>query len=320
MADFAKDNYSCYFKPVVALTVLFCSCYYNGINTAAFGQSKQSTEMTFAIGQQALNSRQIEKCKESIALLKSTSAGAMSGLILEVRLLSQQGKFKEAISKLTQALKTHPNSSTLLAQRAQVYGYLDDEKQSCADYYAAAKCSNMTAEDCCTIVAGLIDYDKWEEAFAIAQIGLKLKPPSSNLCSSAADVARRLNKLDLAVEYIEKAITILPTKSSHYQELASIHKVMKKWPAVISDCTRLKASVKTAEGHLTYARCLEMSGEAHIELKQYEEAISDLTAARKISPLKTTILKTRAIAYTKLGKTALAKKDLADAKLIDNSF
>jgi hypothetical protein len=38
--------------------------------------------------------------------------------------------------------------------------------------------------------------------------------------------------------------------------------------------------------HVTYARCLEMSGEANIELKQYEEAVADLSNAFKISPLK----------------------------------
>jgi Flp pilus assembly protein TadD len=71
---------------------------------------------------------------------------------------------------------------------------------------------------------------------------------------------------------------------------------------------------------MTYARCLELSGDAHIELKQYEEAIVDFSNAIKISPLKSSILKQRASAYEKLGKRALAQRDLAAAKQIDNSY
>ena len=45
-------------------------------------------------------------------------------------------------------------------------------------------------------------------------------------------------------------------------------------------------AIVDAEKHVTYARCLEMSGQANIELKHYEEAVADLSHAMKISPLK----------------------------------
>ncbi|CAN5413250.1 hypothetical protein BH11CYA1_BH11CYA1_41930 [soil metagenome] len=320
MANFIKSKFAGLFEAALIIAILSCANINIDTNSAAYAAKSSSLEMNFAQGQLALNNNQIDKCKQYIAILKTENAGAIQGTVLEARLLSKQGHFKEAIALLNQTLKSNANSATLLTQRAQVYGYLDDEKQSCADYYAASKCSNMSVADCSIIVEGLKDYDKWEDALAVAQIGMKAKSPTPSLCSNAADVARRLNKLDLAEQYIEKALSMGFAKASLFQELASIHKVMKKWPAVISDCKRLKQQVPNADGHLTYARCLEMSGEAHIELKQYEEAIADLTVARKISPLKATVLKTRAIAYTKLGKNVLAQKDLAEAKQIDNSF
>lgn len=298
---------------VSALVVLFNS-------TAADAAKYTEASMTFAMGQQALNSNQIDKCKEYIALLKKTSSGALPGIVLESRMLAKKGNFKEAIAILSQTIKTNPNNASLLSQRAQIYGFMDDEKQSCIDYFAAAKCSTMSNEDCLTIVRGLSDYDKWVEALDVAQTGIKKNPPTSALYAQAGDVARKLNKLPLAEEYLEKALAIGPVRASNIQELTSLHRVMKKWPAVIADCKKLKASIASADTHVTYGRCLEMSGEAHIELKQYEEAVADLSKASIISPLKSSILKLRATAYEKLGKKVLAQKDLAAAKQIDNSF
>ncbi len=304
----------------LAKLVSLCAIILLANNGAAYAEKYSEATMNFAMGQQALNSNQIDKCKEYIALLKKSSSGALPSVVLESRMLSKKGNFKEAIALLSQAIKSNPNNATLLSQRAQVYGFMDDEKQSCLDYFAASKCSTMNNEDCLSIVRGLSDYDKWVEALDVAQIGIKKNPPNSALYAQAGDVARKLNKLPLAEEYLEKALAIGPARASNIQELASLHRVMKKWPAVIADCKKLKASIANADSHVTYGRCLEMSGEAHIELKQYEEAVADLSKASKISPLKSSILKLRATAYEKQGKKALAQKDLAAAKQIDNSF
>lgn len=310
----------------VAATMAFALSYMSSadqvsnIYLPARADNAKNQSMTFATGQEALDSHQLDKCKQSIAALKSTANGAVAGLALESRMLSKQGHFKEALALLNQAIKSNPNSATLLSERAQVYGYLDDEEKLYRDYLAASKCSNMDSDDCLVIVKGLTDYDKWDEALAVAQVGIKQKSPSGALCAQAGDVARRLNKLNLAEEFIEKALAIGPPRASTFQELASLHKVMKKWPAVVNDCKRLKKAIVNAEKHLTYARCLEMSGQANIELKHYQEAVADLSQAMKISPLKASIFKERAIAYEKLGKNELANKDLATAKKIDNSF
>lgn len=289
-------------------------------NTRVQADNNKTLSGYYQAGLEALKANQQEKCKQYIRLLKGTSSGASTANILESQLLCKQGHFKEALALLNQSLKSQPDSASLLAQRAVVYGYADNEEQSYNDYIAASKCSNITSDDCYTIVKGLSEYDKWDEAMAIAQIGIKQKQASGALYALAGDVARKLKKLDLAEQYIEKALAIGPAKASTFQELASLHKVMKKWPAVINDCKRLKQVIVDPDKHLTYARCLEMSGEAHIELKQYEEAIADFSNAFKISPLKSSILKQRASAYEKLGKKNLAQKDLAAAKQIDNSF
>jgi hypothetical protein len=51
--------------------------------------------------------------------------------------------------------------------------------------------------------SGLTDYDKWDEALAVAQVGIKQKAPSGPH-AQAGDVARKLNKLSLAEEFIER--------------------------------------------------------------------------------------------------------------------
>lgn len=289
-------------------------------NTRAQADNNKTLSAYYQAGLEALKVKQTEKCQQYISLLKGTSGGAAAANILESKIFCKQGHFKEALALLNQALKSQPNSASLLAERAAVYSYTDNEEQSYNDYIAASKCSDITSEDCYTIVKGLSEYDKWDEALAVAQIGIKQKQANGTLYALAGDVARKLRKLDLAEQYIEKAIATGPAKASTFQELASLHKVMKKWPAVINDCKRLKQAIANPDKHLTYARCLEMSGEAHIELKQYEEAVVDFSNAIKISPLKSSILKQRACAYEKLGKKARAQEDLAAAKQLDNSY
>ncbi|MBA4076601.1 MAG: hypothetical protein C0508_16275 [Cyanobacteria bacterium PR.023] len=289
-------------------------------NTRAQADNSKTLSGYYQAGIEALKANETAKCKQYVSLLRGTSGGAQSANVLESQLLCKYGRFTEALALLNQSLKSQPNSASLLAQRAVAYGYTDNEEQSYNDYIAASKCSNITSDDCYTIVKGLSEYDKWDEALAVAQTGLKKGAPNGALYALAGDVARKLKKLDLAEQYIEKALAIGPAKASTFQELASLHKVMKKWPAVINDCKRLKQLIADPDKHLTYARCLEMSGEAHIELKQYEEAVVDFSKAFKISPLKSSILKQRASAYEKLGKKALAQKDIAAAKQIDNSF
>lgn len=318
MASSANSNQANSMRvAVIGATLVICIAL---TNTRAQADNSKTLSGYFQAGLEALKVKQTEKCQQYISLLKGTSGGAAAANILESKILCKQGHFKEALALLNQSLKSQANSASLLAERAAVYSYTDNEEQSYNDYIAASKCSNMTSDDCYSIVKGLSEYDKWDEALAVAQIGIKQKQANGALYAVAGDVARKLKKLELAEQYIEKAIAIGPAKASTFQELASLHKVMKNWPAVINDCKRLKQVIADPDKHLTYARCLEMSGEAHIELKQYEEAVVDFTYAIKISPLKSSILKQRASAYEKLGKKALAQKDLAAAKQIDDSY
>ncbi len=318
MASSANSNRASSMRlAVIVATLVTCLAL---TNTRAQADNSKTLSGYYQAGIEALKANETAKCKQYVSLLRGTSGGAQSANVLESQLLCKHGRFKEALALLNQSLKSQPNSASLLAQRAVVYGYTDNEEQSYNDYIAASKCSSITSDDCYTIVKGLSEYDKWDEAIAIAQIGIKQKQANGALYALAGDVARKLKKLELAEQYLEKALAIGPAKASTFQELASLHKVMKKWPAVINDCKRLKQLIADPDKHLTYARCLEMSGEAHIELKQYEEAIVDLSNAFKISPLKSSILKQRASAYEKLGKKALAQKDLAAAKQIDDSY
>ncbi len=315
LANSSRANSVC--LAVIGTTLVTCLAL---TTTRVQADNSATINGYYQAGTEALKANQIDKYKQYISLLKGTRSGATAASVLESQLLCKHGHFKEAIALINQALKNQPNSASLLAQRAVVYGYMDSEEQSYNDYIAASKGDNITSEDCRTIVKGLSEYDKWDEALAVAQTGIKKGAPNGALYALAGDVARKLKKLDLAEQYIEKAIAIGPSKASTFQELASLHKVMKNWPAVINDCQRLKQVIVDPDKHLTYARCLEMSGEAHIELKQYEEAIVDFSNAIKISPLKSSILKQRALAYEKLGKKALAQKDQAAAKQIDNSY
>jgi tetratricopeptide (TPR) repeat protein len=312
MASSANSNWASSMRlAMIGATLVTCL----GLtNTRAQADNSKTLSGYYQAGIEALKANQQEKCKQYISLLKGTKSGAPAANVLESQLLCKHGHFKEALALVNQSLKSQPNSASLLAQRAVVYGYTDNEEQSFNDYIAASKCSNMTSDDCYTIAKGLSEYDKWDEAIAVAQIGIKQKQANGALYALAGDVARKLKKLDLAEQYIEKAIAIGPAKASTFQELASLHKVMKKWSAVINDCKRLKQVIADPDKHLTYARCLEMSGEAHIELKQDEEAVVDFSNAIKISPLKSSILKQRASAYEKLGKKTPGAKRSSRSK------
>lgn len=93
---------------LVAMTMALALSYlgnFNQVNNKAQADNAKNHSMTFATGQEALDSHQLDKCKQSIALLKSSPSGIVAGLALESRMLSKRGHFKEAVALLSQATK-----------------------------------------------------------------------------------------------------------------------------------------------------------------------------------------------------------------------
>lgn len=264
--------------------------------------------------------KQFAQARSGLAKLRRAEPAAVRNDILESDIYIKENNFKEAFNTITKALGTRQNSALLLAQRGYIYGNMDNETLAVADFVKAGKAPDLDAQAGTIILKGLLDFDRWEEALSIAQKCMTLKVVSSNLCSAASEVARHLNKLDLAEKFLERGMKECPVTFAMVQELCAIHKQTKNWNGIINDCARLPSMDAQTTKRLSYARCMEHRAEAYVNLKQYDKAVADYSTAINISPLNALNFKGRAAAYDKLGKTALAAADKAKAKQIDNSF
>ncbi len=260
------------------------------------------------------------EARSSLAKLRRTQPNAVRNYILESEIFIKEHKFNEALDSINAALATRQTSALLLAQRGYIHANMDKEPLAVADYIKAGSSPDLDAQAGTIVLKGLLEYDRWEEAMVVARKCMALKVVSGNLCSAASEVARHLNKLDLAEKYLTRGLNECPATLSMIHEICAVHKQMKKWDAVIKDCEKLPPLEKLGGKRISYGRCLECRAEANMNLKNYEKAVNDFTVSISMSPLKSANFKGRADAYDKLGKTALAAADRAKAKQIDNSF
>lgn len=89
--------------------------------------------------------------------------------------------------------------------------------------------------------------------------------------------SRLLGKYDEAIALYQKAIETCPKKQSlelatYYQNRAAAYEQLKKWSAVIADCS------KALEYNSKYEKALFRRAKAYESLKDYENCLDDITA------------------------------------------
>jgi len=188
--------------------------------------------------------------------------------------------------------------------------------------------------------------DDYRRAAADSSAAIKLDPNFSQAYKTRAESFRNLGKMEPAEADLKECIKISPRKIDAYFNLAELlqlqkrdteslkvlssalglgqaSKVNKEMGKVYQRCRRENEAVAAFSRALKLepddGNCLVRRGQSYLALGRYKEAISDATEAMpRMGDKRGAALKLRAQAYEKLGDRALASKDLAQLKRIDD--
>lgn len=138
---------------------------------------------------------------------------------------------------------------------------------------------------------------------------LELEPQRYNVLQLRAKTHIALKQPDLALKDFELAMKVCPHPEEIMYKRAELLTKLKKYDKALADYTYLvKHFPKDLDAYTGLAEVYRLTG-------KFQLAINELNKALKLEPENPGYcFSTRAFCYEKLGKTDLAKKDMAEAK------
>jgi tetratricopeptide (TPR) repeat protein len=110
--------------------------YKSGLQTGVYQVSCEKSGFAPAVTSLRLSIAEERDITFYLEIIKQTTSAAM-GLMTEVETLLNEGKFKEAIDKITAASNSEPLNYVLYYYRAEALEKIGDEQQALADYQKA---------------------------------------------------------------------------------------------------------------------------------------------------------------------------------------
>ncbi|MES2043640.1 MAG: DUF3857 domain-containing protein [Pseudomonadota bacterium] len=224
---------------------------------------------------------------------------------------SQSGDIKGAIAALSTSLEIEPTNRWALEFRAQLYRQTGQNALSAVDTLAVLK-ARPDGVDAYMMLAGLARArgDK-AEVLRLATAVTAANPDDANAHVAAAQIYASYEQRDAALRELDRAIAIKPdphlflnrnmvrAKTDWAARIADVDAALKLDPHMIEALT-VKAGIQRAQG-------------------DFAGAVATLSAAYAVAPRNLLVLLARGIAYSKLGKVALAEQDFAAARTLASS-
>lgn len=207
------------------------------------------------------------------------------------------GQSREAIRTLEQAVKFRPDLVSAYAELAAIYQFDSEVKDTAkADEWMKKLLSTVKTEEAYRTAAGFYyQTGQYQPALQYAKELISHNPDDLDLLLLAADCARRVEQLDLARAWAEKAIAADPKRADGYTLLAAVQaaqgqpqegirtlenalpKVRDRGPILAT-----LAEVSLNEGDLQRAeKAIEQLSEAQLPLARIEWLRARLLVARE---------------------------------------
>lgn len=249
-------------------------------------------------------------------------------ILQESFILKENGHYKHAIESFYKALEIDNKSTELLLEIAECY-YLIGEEERTLNYIEQILQDNPTHIGALKLLKRIfINKKAWTEAEQTAKniyciskdtndlaeileflnkqkrfsdvFDYEIQEPSSEILYQQAFAALNLNKINEAIEYIDKALNIDFNEKNIFLKCKILYKTNRK-----DECVELFKNININN---TDAETLNFAG----LIKQYEcefsNAIDFFKKAIKISPQKDDYFYNCASTYFKMGNISLAKK------------
>lgn len=154
----------------------------------------------------------LDKARERLRLMRDQSRkDAVMLFLVEAELLTEMDRKPEALKVYDAALETHPDDLELLYARGLLGAAMDRLDVLETDLGRLLELDPNHADALNALGYSLADMtDRYQEALALVQRALALKPDEGAIMDSLGWIHYRLGNLDLALDYLHQASAKLP--------------------------------------------------------------------------------------------------------------
>jgi len=267
----------------------------------------------------------------------------------------QQGKFNEAITSFSKAIKNKDKAkneymiASAYSARALCRSYLQNHSQAIADIDDALKLKPEFTDLYYTKTAILKSAKKYDEAIVWANKGLKLKPEYEDLMLLKTEVFCSQKKYQNAVDYLDTILKVNPQNKQALNKQGFAYGRLKKYEESIKYFTKVieldpqnadaffdraitKADMKDFDGALadinrgmeidTLSKWIGYNNIAFFikfEQKDYTGAIEYFNKAIELNPNFAYAYNNRGYAKMQLGDLSGARKDITKSLEMDST-
>jgi tetratricopeptide (TPR) repeat protein len=226
--------------------------------------------------------------------------------------LERKGNKFKAIDCFTQSLQRFPGRAQTLVRRANCYLIVEQNHKAILDCSEALRLDPNNADAYETLAQTYRNLGQLQSAESDMEKAVKLDPKNSSFYFEWAEILHAVNRDQEALQAYAKGGTYGQTGRA-YREGGRLYWVLHRWSEAVSLFDKaLKMEPDNANTRLLRARC-------YLHLNQFDKAVTDASfAASHLGDKRGSALQVRAEAYEKMGKTSLAKSDLAELKNIDD--
>jgi tetratricopeptide (TPR) repeat protein len=280
-------------------------------------------KLTIEVSFSGIHGTQVSR--QSTFVVEATFTGAIQGDFLagyDDRELAKQ--IKQEVSALERTKlddvvgrATLENIAAYLAWRLQKIGIysvsVSLDKKKTMVFAEEVPYTTYEADLAFKLGVSFLVRGKTEEALVSFTRATELAPTKASAFIARGRCLRKLGRLTEAVADYEHAIALDTQASEAYRNRGNALLELGRYEEAINDLTRAVSLSPTSA--LTHNN----RGYAYQQAGRFEEAIADHDRAIELDPYYEEALRDRAVALTKIGKTALAQRDLALANSLSGT-
>lgn len=230
----------------------------------------------------------------------------------------QKSDYSEAIAVAKLGLKKFPHDADLLCKASLVAVYLDNEEEAISYRERALKEPVLTVENYIQLNRVCRELEDFQRALDVTRTATSLFPDNEKMLLCLAENLRSLGKLKESRSLFQRFLRNNPENLGVRLDDMDCSRDLADWTAVVESGEQMEKAIalnKTALQSVIYARCCAAKGNAHMHLKEFQQARHCYERALRNMPMDRPTLNAHMKACKQLQDTNAVKRD--EAKLAE---
>lgn len=230
----------------------------------------------------------------------------------------QKNDYNEAIAVAKLGLKKFPHDADLLCKASLVAASLDNETEAISYRERALKEPLLTVENYIRLNSVCRELEDFQRAVDITRVASSRFPDNEKMLVCLAENLRSVGKLKESRSLFQRFLRNNRENLGARLNDMDCSRDLADWTAVVESGEQMEKAIalnKTALQSIIYARCSAAKGNAHMHLKEFQQARNCYEKAMRIMPMDRPTLNAHMKACKQLEDIKTVKRD--EAKLAE---